>query len=82
MCVVCHFKERMETANKQLATRDCDGTEDNRKTISQLLAQSMENNHIHTEPSTFCMHSWYSSGLGVSVKTNYYVLQLSNHNWI
>lgn len=42
-CVLCHFLERMETANKQLATRDCEGTEDNRKTISQLLTQSMEN---------------------------------------
>lgn len=42
-CVLCHFAERMETANKQLATRDCEGTEDNRKTISQLLTQSMEN---------------------------------------
>lgn len=41
--VLCPFAERMETANKQLATRDCEGTEDNRKTISQLLTQSMEN---------------------------------------
>lgn len=30
----------METANKQLAAKECEGTEDNRKTISQLLAQS------------------------------------------
>lgn len=30
----------METANKQLAAKECDDTEDNRKTISQLLAQS------------------------------------------
>lgn len=42
VCVVT-FLERMETANKQLATRDCEGTEDNRKTISQLLTQSTEN---------------------------------------
>lgn len=39
ICVVC-FKERMETANKQLAAKECDGSEDNRKTISQLLTQS------------------------------------------
>lgn len=39
LCVVC-FKERMETANKQLAAKECDGSEDNRKTISQLLVQS------------------------------------------
>lgn len=30
----------METANKQLAAKECEGTEDNRKTISQLLTQS------------------------------------------
>lgn len=36
----CSFEERMETANKQLAAKECDDTEDNRKTISQLLAQS------------------------------------------
>ncbi|RVE63845.1 hypothetical protein OJAV_G00140410 [Oryzias javanicus] len=36
------LRERMETANKQLATKDCDGSEDNRKTISQLLAQNKE----------------------------------------
>lgn len=30
----------METANKQLAAKECDDTEDNRKTISQLLVQS------------------------------------------
>lgn len=36
------LRERMETANKQLATRDCEGTEDNRKTISQLLTQNKE----------------------------------------
>ncbi|XP_010788521.1 angiomotin-like isoform X2 [Notothenia coriiceps] len=33
------LRERMETANKQLAAKECDGSEDNRKTISQLLAQ-------------------------------------------
>lgn len=32
--------ERMETANKQLAAKECEGSEDNRKTISQLLTQS------------------------------------------
>ncbi|KAK2828951.1 hypothetical protein Q5P01_019985 [Channa striata] len=36
------LRERMETANKQLAAKDCDGSEDNRKTISQLLAQNKE----------------------------------------
>lgn len=38
--VSCYFKERMETANKQLASKECDSSEDNRKTISQLVAQS------------------------------------------
>uniref|UniRef100_H2T4X4 Angiomotin n=1 Tax=Takifugu rubripes TaxID=31033 RepID=H2T4X4_TAKRU len=36
------LRERMETANKQLAAKECDDTEDNRKTISQLLAQNKE----------------------------------------
>uniref|UniRef100_A0A3B1K5D3 Angiomotin n=2 Tax=Astyanax mexicanus TaxID=7994 RepID=A0A3B1K5D3_ASTMX len=36
------LRERMETANKQLAAKECEGTEDNRKTISQLLAQNKE----------------------------------------
>ncbi|XP_028838688.1 angiomotin isoform X3 [Denticeps clupeoides] len=36
------LRERMETANKQLAAKDCEGSEDNRKTISQLLAQNKE----------------------------------------
>ncbi|KAF3706830.1 Angiomotin [Channa argus] len=36
------LRERMETANKQLAAKECDGLEDNRKTISQLLAQNKE----------------------------------------
>ncbi|XP_056118162.1 angiomotin isoform X2 [Rhinichthys klamathensis goyatoka] len=36
------LRERMETANKQLAAKDCEGTEDNRKTISQLLTQNKE----------------------------------------
>uniref|UniRef100_A0A665TFC0 Angiomotin n=1 Tax=Echeneis naucrates TaxID=173247 RepID=A0A665TFC0_ECHNA len=36
------LRERMETANKQLAAKECDGSEDNRKTISQLLTQSKE----------------------------------------
>lgn len=45
------FKERMETANKQLATKDCEGSEDNRKTISQLLTQSEWHTHTHTYSS-------------------------------
>ncbi|XP_013875798.1 angiomotin [Austrofundulus limnaeus] len=36
------LRERMETANKQLASKECDGSEDNRKTISQLLTQNKE----------------------------------------
>ncbi|KAA0720342.1 Angiomotin [Triplophysa tibetana] len=36
------LRERMDTANKQLAAKECEGTEDNRKTISQLLAQNKE----------------------------------------
>lgn len=35
--------ERMETANKQLAAKECEGSEDNRKTISQLICQSESN---------------------------------------
>ncbi|XP_066570894.1 angiomotin isoform X2 [Amia ocellicauda] len=36
------LRERMETANKQLAAKEYEGSEDNRKTISQLLAQNKE----------------------------------------
>ncbi|KAM5146244.1 angiomotin isoform 2-T2 [Mantella aurantiaca] len=36
------LRERMETANKQLAAKEFEGSEDNRKTISQLLAQNKE----------------------------------------
>ncbi|XP_029028670.1 angiomotin isoform X2 [Betta splendens] len=36
------LRERMDTANKQLAAKECDGSEDNRKTISQLLAQNKD----------------------------------------
>uniref|UniRef100_A0A672YQ45 Angiomotin n=2 Tax=Sphaeramia orbicularis TaxID=375764 RepID=A0A672YQ45_9TELE len=36
------LRERMETANKQLAAKECEGSEDNRKTISQLLTQNKE----------------------------------------
>ncbi|KAM3601679.1 uncharacterized protein V6R79_016636 [Siganus canaliculatus] len=36
------LRDRMETANKQLATKESDGSDDNRKTISQLLAQNKE----------------------------------------
>lgn len=36
------LRERMETANKQLAAKELEGSEDNRKTISQLLAQNKE----------------------------------------
>ncbi|MEQ2226099.1 hypothetical protein ILYODFUR_024148 [Ilyodon furcidens] len=32
----------METANKQLASKECESSEDNRKTISQLVAQNKE----------------------------------------
>ena len=39
-CVFFNVAERMETANKQLAAKECEGSEDNRKTISQLHAQS------------------------------------------
>ncbi|XP_041111556.1 angiomotin-like isoform X3 [Polyodon spathula] len=37
------LRERMETANKQLAAKEYEGSEDNRKTISQLIAQNKEN---------------------------------------
>ncbi|KAM9324874.1 angiomotin [Gastrophryne carolinensis] len=36
------LRDRMETANKQLAAKEFEGSEDNRKTISQLLAQNKE----------------------------------------
>ncbi|XP_063169363.1 angiomotin isoform X2 [Candoia aspera] len=36
------LRERMDTANKQLAEKEFEGTEDNRKTISQLFAQNKE----------------------------------------
>ncbi|XP_072288066.1 angiomotin [Pyxicephalus adspersus] len=36
------LRERMETANKQLTAKELEGSEDNRKTISQLLAQNKE----------------------------------------
>ncbi|XP_053555299.1 angiomotin [Bombina bombina] len=36
------LRERMETANKQLAAKELEGTEDNRNTISQLLAQNKD----------------------------------------
>lgn len=40
-----NFAERMETANKQLAEKEFEGSEDNRKTISQLFAQSELHSH-------------------------------------
>ncbi|XP_048338943.1 angiomotin [Sphaerodactylus townsendi] len=36
------LRERMETANKQLAEKEFEGSEENRKTISQLFAQNKE----------------------------------------
>ncbi|XP_070615717.1 angiomotin isoform X1 [Erythrolamprus reginae] len=36
------LRDRMDTANKQLAEKEFEGTEDNRKTISQLFAQNKE----------------------------------------
>ncbi|XP_057677196.1 angiomotin isoform X2 [Corythoichthys intestinalis] len=36
------LRERMETANKQLTAKESDGSENNCKTISQLLAQNKE----------------------------------------
>uniref|UniRef100_A0A3Q3WHJ4 Angiomotin C-terminal domain-containing protein n=1 Tax=Mola mola TaxID=94237 RepID=A0A3Q3WHJ4_MOLML len=36
------LRDCMETANKQLAAKEYEGMEDNRKTISQLLAQNKE----------------------------------------
>ncbi|KAM4019595.1 angiomotin isoform 1-T2 [Anomaloglossus baeobatrachus] len=36
------LRERMETANKQLAAKEIEGSEDNRKTISQLLGQNKD----------------------------------------
>lgn len=36
------LRERLETANKQLAAKEYEGSEDNRKTINQLMAQNKE----------------------------------------
>ncbi|XP_069603214.1 angiomotin [Ranitomeya imitator] len=36
------LRERMETANKQLAAKEIEGSEDNRKTIAQLLGQNKD----------------------------------------
>ncbi|XP_062997824.1 angiomotin isoform X2 [Elgaria multicarinata webbii] len=36
------LRERMDSANKQLAEKEFEGSEDNRKTISQLFAQNKE----------------------------------------
>ncbi|XP_061606802.1 angiomotin isoform X2 [Phyllopteryx taeniolatus] len=36
------LRDRMETANKQLTAKESDGSENNRKTISQLLAKNKE----------------------------------------
>ncbi|XP_066212408.1 angiomotin isoform X2 [Saccopteryx leptura] len=36
------LRERLETANKQLAEKEYEGTEDSRKTISQLFAKNKE----------------------------------------
>ncbi|XP_064422582.1 angiomotin isoform X2 [Latimeria chalumnae] len=37
------LRERMDSANKQLAAKEYEGSEDNRKTIAQLFAQNKEN---------------------------------------
>ncbi|XP_008839790.1 angiomotin [Nannospalax galili] len=37
------LRERLETANKQLAEKEYEGSEDTRKTISQLFAKNKEN---------------------------------------
>ncbi|XP_078403630.1 angiomotin isoform X2 [Cetorhinus maximus] len=37
------LRDRLETANKQLAVKECEGSEDNRKTIAQLIGQNKEN---------------------------------------
>lgn len=40
-CLLCpNSTERLETANKQLAEKEYEGSEDTRKTISQLFAKS------------------------------------------
>lgn len=44
----------METANKQLAEKEFEGSEDNRKTISQLFAQS--ESHSHSGSVESCSH--------------------------
>ncbi|XP_030064622.1 angiomotin isoform X1 [Microcaecilia unicolor] len=36
------LRERMETANRELAAKELEGSEDNKKTISQLMAQNRE----------------------------------------
>ncbi|XP_062917061.1 angiomotin [Mobula hypostoma] len=37
------LRDRLETANKQLAVKECEGSEDNRKAIAQLIGQNKEN---------------------------------------
>ncbi|XP_069748972.1 angiomotin isoform X2 [Narcine bancroftii] len=37
------LRDRLETANKQLTVKECEGSEDNRKTIAQLIGQNKEN---------------------------------------
>ncbi|XP_032886684.1 angiomotin-like [Amblyraja radiata] len=37
------LRDRLESANKQLAVKECEGSEDNRKTIAQLMGQNKEN---------------------------------------
>ncbi|XP_078268716.1 angiomotin [Rhinoraja longicauda] len=37
------LRDRLETANKHLAVKECEGSEDNRKAIAQLMGQNKEN---------------------------------------
>lgn len=54
-----HSTERLETANKQLAEKEYEGSEDTRKTISQLFAKSKSRNCIRRYG---CEDGQYKSG--------------------
>lgn len=56
----------METANKQLAEKEFEGSEDNRKTISQLFAQSESD--IHCGLASKMHHSGKNGVLSCTVE--------------
>lgn len=59
----------METANKQLAEREFEGSEDNRKTISQLFAQS--ESEVRCGLGKMCHSDWEACASQVVLCTPY-----------